>query len=869
MSSYHLVPVQPWDRHFYPGYLHLALEAAQLIYWQLDLHSWQLTTSPQCKVKYGWDPDQDFTLEMFLSRIHPEDRKKVTKALHAVSCSDPNFSVEYRYYWADGQLRWHLSRAIALTDRQGQPQQIIGVTFDISECKQLEAALAKQEQHYRQILEAIPDKLLRVDRQGRCLKFKPPTYFPTLHPADFYLGKTLQELFPQPYAKMLLQHLEMAFVTQQIQEVECPWIGPSPPPQYRQVRFVPFTENEMLVIVRDITSQKQTELRLQQQVEREKLFNQLLQAINTSLDLPTLFEVAVQKVCQLLGAAQVTLYQYLPAEAVWVGIASAGDFEKLPSALNLRLSDSNEFTVIDHLKRLQIFCVQDPEQVSDSSAAFQIALQEKQEHQLGPWLAIPMVLRTSDSENAHQNHLWGGLSLRRLTTDPAWQPDEIELAMAISNHLVMVIQQVELYQKLQQAYNYEALLRIISEEILASLDEQKILETVAQKLAMSLNLSNCSIALHDLERQVSVLVVDYLADKGIRRFSLEVPFSDFADVVCQLQQGQVCHFSHFHHPYWPEHDHYTLLIVPIYDKGDLTQIDRKPWVLGDICASRPPGHVFTKQEQSLMQQVAGQCAIAIRQARFYQTIQQQVQQLQNLNRLKDEFLHMISHEMRTPLTNMKLAIEFLSKANLTEREKHYLQILKMEAKREINLINDLLELQCIESGNKTLKLCCLSPREWIEEISAPFLLRAQEQQQHFQVQVDPSLLPLCTDGDLLSRVVNELLNNACKYTPAAHEIHLRVNQGIQNGTLVWLITVHNTGAEIPAEALPHLFEKFYRLTHLDQRNEGGTGLGLPLAQKAMELLGGSLTVESHSQQVTFRVWCPHQGSLLEAASTAS
>jgi signal transduction histidine kinase len=274
--------------------------------------------------------------------------------------------------------------------------------------------------------------------------------------------------------------------------------------------------------------------------------------------------------------------------------------------------------------------------------------------------------------------------------------------------------------------------------------------------------------------------------------------------------------------------------------------------------------VFTEQEQRLIHRVASQCAIAIRQARFYQTIQQQVQQLQTLNQLKDEFLHMVSHEMRTPLTNMKLAIGFLSKANLTEREKRYLQILEMETNREIDLINDLLELQAIESGNKALKLSCLSPQEWIEDLSAPFLMRATEQGQHFQVQIDPGLLPIYTDESLLSRVVSELLNNACKYTPDGENIYLRVNQAIQNGSLGWLIVVRNTGVEIPTEALPHLFEKFYRVTQLDRRNVGGTGLGLPLAQKAVALLHGSLTVESHSKQVIFHVWCPHQDSLLES-----
>jgi len=888
-TRYRPVLVRPGDGSFYPEHLYLALEATQLGYWQLDLRTWELSASPQCKAEYGLDPSQDFALEIFMQYVHPEDRQRVREALQTAGPKavegDPNFSVEYRVYQADGQMRWQLSQGVVLLGPKGDPGQIVGVTLDISERKQLEITLAERERHHRQILEALPDLLLRLDRQGRCLEFKPPSHFSIPHPPAYYLGKTLEELFPdtgctggaEPIAQAIREHLELALATRQAQEIEYPCPEGSPQPQYRQARIVPFGEDQVLVIIRNITPRKQAELKLERQLQRERLFNQLIQAINASLDLPTLFDVAVRGVGSVLQAARVTLYQYLPAEAVWVGVANYRGLDSLPSTLNRRIPDEDKFTVIRHLKSLQTFHVSDPEDLSDPSQALRIFRQERQRYQLGPWLVIPV---------ACQGKVWGGLSLRRLTSDPDWQTDEIEFAKAIGEHLAVAIQQAELYQKLQQtnaeldyqvrvrnaelrqAYAYEALLQLITEEIRSTLDEQKILETVARELALSLNLSNCAIALYDPERQVSVLAVDYWAGEGIRRFPLEIPFADFAHVLRQLRSGQLCQLSNFHHPCWPNYDRYTLIIAPICDKKDLTAQDEELLVLGDICGSRPPGQIFTEREQQLIQRVAGQCAIAIRQARLYQTIQRQVQQLQELNQLKDEFLHMVSHEMRTPLTNMKLAIGFLSKANLTERERRYLQILEMETSRELELINDLLELQAIESGNKALRLTCLSPQEWIPNLCEPFRLRAAQQGQQFQVEWEPDLSPLYTDESLLSRVVGELLNNACKYTPTGEGIYLSVNQANSNGRPGWLITVRNTGVEIPAEALPRLFEKFYRLPQLDCRHAGGTGLGLSLAQKAVELLQGSLWVESHSRQVRVQVWCPHQGSLSETQNRA-
>lgn len=883
-TRYRLVPVRPGDGSFYPEHLYLALEATQLGYWQLDLRTWELIASPQCKAKYGLDPGQDFTLEVFLQHVHPEDRQRVKEALQTAGPraveGDPNFSVEYRVYQADGQMRWQLSQGIVLLGPKGDPGQVVGVTLDISERKQLEITLAERERHYRQLLEALPDMLLRLDRQGRCLEFKPPSHFSVPHPPAYYLGKTPEELFPdtgctggaEPIAQAIREHLELALATRQAQEIEYPCPEGSPQPQYRQARIVPFGEDQVLMIIRNITPRKQAELKLQRQLQRERLFSQLIQAINASLDLPTLFDVAVREVRAVLQAARVTLYQYLPAEAVWLGVASYVQSPDLPTALHLHIPDSPDIVAIQYLKQLQVFHAPDPEQVLDPFAIY-----EKREYHLGPWLVIPV---------ACQGKVWGALSLRRLTSDPDWQTDEIELAKAIGDHLAVAIQRSELYQKLQQtnaeldyqvrvrnaeleqAYNDEALLQLITEEIRSTLDEQKILETVARELALSLNLSNCAIALHDPERQVSVLAVDYLAGEGIRRFPLEVSFADFAHVLRQLRRGQLCHFSNLHHPCWPNHDRYTLIIAPICDKRDLTAQHEELLVLGDICGSRPPGQIFTEREQQLIQRVAGQCAIAIRQARLYQTIQRQVQQLQELNQLKDEFLHMVSHEMRTPLTNMKLAIGLLSKANLTERERRYFQILEMQTNRELELINDLLELQALQSGNKVLRLTCLSPQEWIPNLCEPFRLRAAQQGQQFQVEWDPDLWPLCTDESLLSRVVSELLNNACKYTPTGESIYLSVSQANSNGRPGWLITVRNTGVEIPAEALPRLFEKFYRLPQLDCRNAGGTGLGLSLVQKAVELMGGSLRVESHSRQVMVQMWCPHQGSLSETPSKA-
>ncbi|MFQ3614944.1 MAG: ATP-binding protein, partial [Cyanobacteriota bacterium] len=102
-------------------------------------------------------------------------------------------------------------------------------------------------------------------------------------------------------------------------------------------------------------------------------------------------------------------------------------------------------------------------------------------------------------------------------------------------------------------------------------------------------------------------------------------------------------------------------------------------------------------------------------------------------------------------------------------------------------------------------------------------------------------------------ILSELLNNAVKYTPAGEQIHLLVSAS----SLHLHLQVTNTGVQIPAEHLSRIFEKFYRVPKLDQAQQGGTGLGLPLVKKAVELLQGDLQVESQENRTVFEVRLPN------------
>ena len=239
-------------------------------------------------------------------------------------------------------------------------------------------------------------------------------------------------------------------------------------------------------------------------------------------------------------------------------------------------------------------------------------------------------------------------------------------------------------------------------------------------------------------------------------------------------------------------------------------------------------------------------------------------ELQKLNQLKDDFLSTVSHELRTPMSNMKMALQMLTIATTVERQQRYLEILKAECAREIDLINDLLDLQRLEAAAyPTFLVESINLQSWFSNLVVPFRSRIQEHHQVLKIDLPENLPPLITDRSSLERLIAELLNNACKYTPAGGQIILSAGPGgnpSTNNPLVpsfpfTRLTIQNQ-AEISPTELPRIFDKFYRVPHADPWKQGGTGLGLALVKRLVEQLQGDIQVESAHGWTSFTIQLP-------------
>jgi signal transduction histidine kinase len=229
-------------------------------------------------------------------------------------------------------------------------------------------------------------------------------------------------------------------------------------------------------------------------------------------------------------------------------------------------------------------------------------------------------------------------------------------------------------------------------------------------------------------------------------------------------------------------------------------------------------------------------------------LEKQIGELQWLDRVKDDFLGGISHDLRSPLTNIKVAIQLLKRNGIPSQER-YLKILETECQREEDLIQDLLDVQNLAGATKPLPLHELDLSDWIKEFMAPFQARAHRRQQHISLDLPESTVFIDTEKRTLARVVGELLTNACKYTPENGSIKVRIRQ-VDEETA---IAISNHGTEISPDNLDRIFEKFYRIPLSDPWQQGGTGLGLALVERLVERLGGRIGVTSEEMVTTFTV----------------
>lgn len=858
--------------------LAMALDVAQMATWDWNITSNEVRCSSNITTVLGVASKPLYTpFDLWDEAVHPDDYSQVRTALEATLREDAPYRVEFRTRRKDGSTHWVSSRGRIMRDGQAQPIRMIGVTLDITQQKHSEEQLRQSRNFLQTVLDNLPVAVSVKDGRENC--FGTYTFWNKTceelfgFTAQQAIGKTVYDCFSAEDAALLHQQDREVFerrISENISEHSVRTHN-SEERLLNTTKVPVFDEHQnpqyLLCISQDITARKRAELALQRRIEQEALIGAITNDIRQSLDLKEILNTTVSKVRQFLQTDRVVIFRFRPSWSGTVLVESVAP--EWISILGRVFHDpcfSESFVAFYEQGR--IGAIADADQANLPECFLQLL----KTLQVRAMLTVPI---------KQQGKLWGLLIAHHCSSTRPWHPFEIELLEQLVGQVGIAIKQSELYQQvsrlnadlerqmqirtaeLQLASEFEATLKRITDRVRDSLDEDQILQTAVRELAVVIGVTGCNAALYDLENRTSKVSYEY-TDSLVPLQGRVVQMDNFPEGYRQLIQGQYFQFCSLIPN--PLRGHVAMLACPIVDDQG---------VLGDLWLVSQKYRAFNEQDIRLVQQVANQCAIAIRQARLYQKAQAQVKELEKLNRLKDDFLSTVSHELRTPMANIKMAAQMLEvilfnspavnpahKPEATSLQKaiRYFQILKDECQREINLINDLLDLSRVETGMDVPTLLLMNLNRWLPQLIQPFIERANSQQQ--QLQLDIAEMPtIVTDSSRLERILAELLNNACKYTPAGETIKISAQfiasdahgQSLKPGVQ---ITVCNSGVEISPEELTRIFDKFYRVPNNDPWKHGGTGLGLALVKKLLEPLNGSIQVTSSGGKTCFTVQLP-------------
>jgi PAS domain S-box-containing protein len=300
-------------------------------------------------------------------------------------------------------------------------------------------------------------------------------------------------------------------------------------------------------------------------------------------------------------------------------------------------------------------------------------------------------------------------------------------------------------------------------------------------------------------------------------------------------------------------------------------------VIGGLFFGHPEPGVFSERSERLALGVATQASIAMANARLFDSVKKLAiereellgsertarAEAERLSQMKDEFLATLSHELRTPLNAIQGWTTLLrQRSHSPEDRERGLETIERNVRAQAQIVNDLLDMSRIISGKIHLEIQPLQLHEVIDNAIEAIRQSADAKRIRVQKLLDSGIGWVRGDPNRLQQVLWNLLSNAVKFTPARGKIQVvleRVNSHVE-------IVVEDSGAGIPAEFLPHVFDRFRQGDASITRRYGGLGLGLSIVKTLVELHGGSVRVKSagENQGSTFIVAIPISQVRLDA-----
>ena len=649
------------------------------------------------------------------------------------------------------------------------------------------------------------------------------------------------------------------------------------------VALISKTDGRCVCVVLDITDRKQAEQTMRQQAERETVLREITQRIRESLDLQTIFDTACEEIRACFRADRVGIFKFYPDSGYNDGeFVTESVVHGFPSVVAIRVHDhcfgenyaslyaQGRYYVVDDIYHNGLETCH-----TDILAQFQVQAN----------LVMPLLCN-------HQ--LWGLLCIHQCDSPRHWHQSEIDLGQQLANQLAIAIQQAMLYEQLQSELQER---QRAEATIIQQLRQQTALELILRQIRQSLDLPEIlAIATQQVQELLHSdrVIVFQVYHHGHSRIVEEAVAPDLPRLRAMQWEDETWSQNILEH-YWqgkprivPDvmDDIWTNCLMDYSQAGQIQSKIVAP-ILQELCSAEshrwvsPESNklwgvlvvhachtrrVWQPEEAQLLQQVANQLAIAIQQASLVGQLQQELterqqaqqqltltnQELIRATRLKDEFLANMSHELRTPLNAILGMTEALQEEDVfgpvNAQQINALKTVERSGDHLLALINDVLDVAKIEAGKLDLDChptaiapLCQSSLAFIKQPALKKGLR-------LTVTLPPNVPEITLDERRIRQVLINLLNNAVKFTPAGGRITLDVSllppPQIHPETPYLRLAVTDTGIGIPTAVQPRLFQPFVQVDSALNRQYQGTGLGLALVKRIVDLHGGQVSLTS-------------------------
>lgn len=556
--------------------------------------------------------------------------------------------------------------------------------------------------------------------------------------------------------------------------------------------------------------QEATEAELRRQRQRAELFAEVTLKIRQSLQLKEILRTTVIEVQRILKADRVLIYQVLPD-----GTGKAISESVLPDHPAILEMEFPEEVFPENYQQLYaqgrvraIADVHDPDLgLTDCLVEF------VEQFDIRAKLIVPILQTLNSHSPGEVPQLWGLLIAHQCKSTRQWVDFELELMQQLADQIGIALSQAQLLEHLEEMVEARtAELKQVNLNLKQEIADRMQAESALRRSEEQLRLVTNALP----------VLIAYVDDRQCYRFNNQAYQDwlgrapvDIEGVHLQTVWGESCYRQM--QPYVEA----ALAGQIVTYENEICLIDGSPCSVS----------ITYIPHWDLQSEVKGFFALT-----------SDISDRKAIERMKDEFISVVSHELRTPLTSLHSALKILATGRLgilSEDGQQMLEIADENTERLVRLVNNVLDLQRIESGEVTMeKQSCNAADLMIQATEA---MQAMAQQHEVMLDTQPVDIALWADPDYIVQALTNLLSNSIKFSSLGSTVWLTATP--HHATEV-LFQVRDQGQGIPAEKLESIFQRFQQVDSSDSRKKGGTGLGLAICRKIIEQHDGKIWAES-------------------------